>query len=65
MVRNGSYCDKCKQWTSAEKWHTTEEHKTRSELQGGGTPSTPVSNLASSGLGGGLIMMHFHGARHA
>jgi len=36
------------------KWHTTEEHKPRSECQSGGTPNTPVSNLASSGLGGGL-----------
>ena len=59
-----TWCEKCRHWTSAEKRHTTEEHKTRSELQGG-TPTTPVSNLASSELGGGLIMMHFHGAGHA
>ena len=60
-----TWCDKFRQWTSGEKQHTTEEHKPRSELQGGGTPSTPVSNLASSRLGKGLIMMHFHGAGHA
>jgi len=42
----------------------TEEHKTRSELQGG-TANTLISNLASCGIGGGLIMMHFHSARHA
>jgi len=45
-----TWCDKCRQWTSGEKWHTTEEHKPRSELQGG-TSNTLVSNLASSGLG--------------
>jgi len=31
-----------------EKNGTTEEHKSRNELQCGGTPNTPVSNLASS-----------------
>ena len=51
-----TWCDKCRLWTSGEKQHTTEKHKLRSELQGGGTPNTPVSNLASSG------MMHFHSA---
>ncbi len=48
-----------------EKKHTSEEYKPRSELQGGETPSIPASNLASSTLRGGLIMMHFHGDGHA
>ena len=70
-----SWCDRCNRWTSGNKRHSTTEHKTRSELQGGaglqgsmegGSPSsTPAGNLAAGLFGGGLTMTHFHGAGHA
>jgi len=41
-----------------------EKHKPRSKLPGGRTPSTQSGNLAASGLGGGIIMAHLHGASH-
>jgi len=49
-----------------ETKHSTGQHRTKSELQGGGTPSsTPAGNLAAGFFGGSLTMTHFHGARHA
>jgi hypothetical protein len=59
-----TWCDRCRRWTSGDKRHTTEEHKPRSELQGN-TLGNQAGNLATSGIGGGLIMTHFHGAGHA
>jgi len=60
-----TWCERCSRWTSGDKQHATEGHKTRSELSGGSNPATQSGNLAASGLGRGLIMTHFHGAGHA
>jgi len=54
---------------SGDNQHSTTEHKPRSELQGStgksSPSSTPAGNLAAGLFGGGMAMMHFHGARHA
>jgi len=48
-----TWCDWCKHWTSGDKCHSTEEHKTKSELSGSSTPATSqAENLAASELGG-------------
>jgi len=64
-----SWCERCRRWTSGDKRHSTSEHKTKNELQGGSPgiapSSTPAGNLAAGSFGGGLSMTHFHGAGHA
>lgn len=56
----------CRCWTSGDKRHSTEQYRTKSELQSGRTSSnTSAGNLAAGSFGGGLTMMHFRGAGHA
>jgi hypothetical protein len=51
-----SYCSRCGRWTTGDKIHTTEGHKTREELQAAGNPQ---GNAAATGESenGGLQMM--------
>ncbi len=54
---NASWCSQCEQWTKGEKWHLTEQHKMKAELQAQAAQvNVAVSYLPSAGLS----LSHFH-----